>query len=498
MRKMQYSKFNVLCPVTIHLFCLLLFTLLFRTQAGLAAPKSLDECIGLALENNFQIRQLNERMIQVQLDYVKAKAGYRPKLDLRMDVPTYSEGRTETIPTGFKTPLLSTDTQLKYNLGLTLSQPLPTDGRISVATNLYNQKNLSDFYADREDNSSDVTVTIEQPLFTDNLLQESLFKGELNLKSAEASYKRQRTATVLSITQTYMNLVKSIRRAKIDSESVEKSRMMKDLAERKFNAGLIPEVESIRLEVDLITREATLSSSLANVKKSEDDLKAAMGVSLDDSLQIVTEIEYTPVVLNFADLLREGMKNRSELKEADIEIELAKLSIRSAERSNEFKGSLKGSYGWNYRKRQILNEKSNLDLNNWAASLTFTLPILDGSLNEANVRTAKSSLRTSELRRQDTERSLILDIKNSFRQLQEVENRLKILQRQVELARKSYDITQQRFEQGIITSQQLLDAQLALTNANVDNLNALVDYSLALASLEKATMMKLSGENSKQ
>jgi outer membrane protein TolC len=57
----------------------------------------------------------------------------------------------------------------------------------------------------------------------------------------------------------------------------------------------------------------------------------------------------------------------------------------------------------------------------------------------------------------------------------------------VEVARKSYEISTARFEAGNITSFDLSQTQLRLTDAQTNSLNALIDYKLAIADLKRKT-----------
>jgi outer membrane protein TolC len=60
----------------------------------------------------------------------------------------------------------------------------------------------------------------------------------------------------------------------------------------------------------------------------------------------------------------------------------------------------------------------------------------------------------------------------------------------VEIAEKSFTRSSRRIKSGDITSFDLSEIQLRLTNSKINNLNASIDYKLALADLERKTFIK--------
>ena len=67
-------------------------------------------------------------------------------------------------------------------------------------------------------------------------------------------------------------------------------------------------------------------------------------------------------------------------------------------------------------------------------------------------------------------------------------NRLDVLKQSEALARRSYEISLARFENGDITAQQLADAQDQLTTAQQKDLTAYIQYQLAVADLKRQTL----------
>ena len=80
------------------------------------------------------------------------------------------------------------------------------------------------------------------------------------------------------------------------------------------------------------------------------------------------------------------------------------------------------------------------------------------------------------------------EIREVVRNVKESENRLRILKVSQEVAKKSYDISKERFDNGDITSQELARDQEALTSSQLSYLSAFITYQRNVADLKRKTM----------
>ena len=72
--------------------------------------------------------------------------------------------------------------------------------------------------------------------------------------------------------------------------------------------------------------------------------------------------------------------------------------------------------------------------------------------------------------------------------MQEAERQIGFRETALDVAERTFDVENSRFELGLADSQQLLDAQTDLTQARTDALGAIISYQRALQDLRLATM----------
>jgi outer membrane protein TolC len=81
---------------------------------------------------------------------------------------------------------------------------------------------------------------------------------------------------------------------------------------------------------------------------------------------------------------------------------------------------------------------------------------------------------------------IILEIKHAYLNLQEAEKQIAVSEKVIEQANENFRIAQERFRENVATTTDVLDAQTLLTKAKADYANALGDFNINRAILDRA------------
>ena len=125
---------------------------------------------------------------------------------------------------------------------------------------------------------------------------------------------------------------------------------------------------------------------------------------------------------------------------------------------------------------------------NYGVGITVSVPLLDWGENKARVRAAEARQRQNHLAKEELERSIETEIRNSVAQLNNNLKRLQLLEKNVTIAEKSFAITLQRFTDGDIDSQTLALERNRLNSAYRNHLSAYIAYQLNLADIMRKTL----------
>jgi outer membrane protein TolC len=123
---------------------------------------------------------------------------------------------------------------------------------------------------------------------------------------------------------------------------------------------------------------------------------------------------------------------------------------------------------------------------NWNATVGISMPLFTGLTNVNKLKQAQTRERQAKVGLALAEDGIRLDVQASVLSLnQEARNRA-YQQKNVEVAEAALGLAEQRFQNGLLTNLDYMDSELALTQARVGYLNALANYQIAKARLQKA------------
>ena len=127
----------------------------------------------------------------------------------------------------------------------------------------------------------------------------------------------------------------------------------------------------------------------------------------------------------------------------------------------------------------------------WSLGLQINIPIFDGFASRAAIQQSKSVLSQLQLGTQQTKSTVEFEVRNAYLALLEAKTLIDVQRETVAQAEESVRIANLQFENGMITTVELTDTQLALMQAKVNRLQAQHDYVVGLAQLEKAIGQKI-------
>ena len=161
---------------------------------------------------------------------------------------------------------------------------------------------------------------------------------------------------------------------------------------------------------------------------------------------------------------------------ADLTAYYEKNGINTQDINQSFKSSLNNSYNDMMKRPQ-----------NFGIGINVTVPILDWGENKAHVRAAKARLKQAEIAREIEHRSIEREVRNLVADLNSSLKRLQLLEKNLIVAEKSFEITPQRFSDGDIDSQALALERNRLNTAYNNHLSAYINYQLLLSDITRKT-----------
>lgn len=122
----------------------------------------------------------------------------------------------------------------------------------------------------------------------------------------------------------------------------------------------------------------------------------------------------------------------------------------------------------------------------WNAGVALSIPIFSGFLTKYQVSEAKANLNILLANEEALRQNVLLEVQQTYLNLTEAEERIVTAEITVRQARENHEIATGRYAAGVGNPIEVTDAEVALSNAKASQIQALYDYKIAAASIEKA------------
>ena len=264
------------------------------------------------------------------------------------------------------------------------------------------------------------------------------------------------------------------------------------LAQRKYEIGLIAEVETLRLLVAKLNAEASYAEAETVIERRRDELRQLVGMEMTESLEVDTTVTYERIPVDEARAIEVGLSQRTDLRDAEIRQRLDKLDLEQIAKRLGPSAVLNVGATLQGRGADVEAIPPNFERSLVSASIDLRLPLLDGGDRRGAVRQAEIALEQSQLSEEMQRQQIIREIRNSVRDAGETERQIEIRRTALEVAERQHQVEDARFQLGIGDSQELLDAQTSLTAARISHLTSIINYQRALGRLRWTTMADLS------
>jgi len=298
-------------------------------------------------------------------------------------------------------------------------------------------------------------------------------------KTADASlsdYANQRLQVCDTVKEAYTSINLARHLTAVAQQSLDRAQLNLESARGFYETGAQAFFTVTRAEVDV----ANAQLALIQARNAEDVARVALNTVLAIAVDAPTEVEdnliFEPVTLDPAPLHAAALAQRPEYRQAKLRADAFGAIVRQMERSllptitgNSFFGGSTTS----------LNQA-------WAATLAMTWPLFDGGNTIARIREAKANLGAAELRIKATALIIAQQVEQARVNVREAAQRIEAAKTAVASARENYRLAQGRFDVRVGTIIELTDAQLALTQAQQTQAQALADYRIGLARLDLA------------
>ena len=327
-------------------------------------------------------------------------------------------------------------------------------------------------------NTHSNTLTAALPIFTGGKLSGTIKQAKANYQYNEVGVQRTYNEMRSTVTNGYFNMLQADNMQKLSAESVTRLEDHLKNVQAQYDVGVVAKVDVLRSQVELANAKQTLIQAENSYQVAEANMNKIVGLPMDTNLKLDNLLVYNAYDKNMDDCLAYAAEHRPELMQAKYGVDAAKGALMVARSGHMPQVAASASQAWS-----DTNWPGD-ENGNWGVGVNVTLNVFDTGVTLSKIHGAEADLKKAEETYRDTVDSVNLDVRSNYLGLREAEKRISTTKLAVEQADEDYRIAQLRYMSGVGTNTDVLDAQVALTQAKTNYTQALYDYNTSKTALE--------------
>lgn len=332
-------------------------------------------------------------------------------------------------------------------------------------------------------------VGITQLLYNGGAVGAALDIARLSENNAFLQLDATIDATVFLVREAYYNVL--LTRSLITVREANVKLLEEELAnqQRRLNAGTVTRFNVLRAEVELANAQPPLirARNLQRIAL----INLARLLALDyppDALQppfrVIGELTYQTSSFELDQLLAQAAQRRPEIRLADQQIAINRRQL-TIDRSGVLpRVSAFAGYDFISNRAQNSFDASN---HGWRVGLQGQWNVFDGFRAAGQLEQTRARITSAELDSDQTRRDIDAEVRQAYFDWIEARELIQSQRKNVEQATEALRLANSRFDVGAATQLDVLQANVALTDARTNELEARFDYNLAIARLERVT-----------
>lgn len=413
------------CVCTFAAALLMICTPVVAQQAGETAPFTLQQCLDLAMANQTDVITARNNLTIAKGRSAEALAQYLPQLSIQNNAFQWG---TESV----------------------LS-------RVTTGT----------------------ALNISQNVFDGGLREATNMQARYGVAQSQASLTRAIQTTIYNVTRAYYDALRSKHLADVAQTTVTYNEELLKQVQAAAEQGTAARADVLPVEAQLANARVNLIAAKNNVKTSLLALQTAIGLAPKPGFDI-TDVEEPPraEIQPLEVYIKQAMAARPEIVQAKAGVGAARASLRSAR--------------INLYPRPVINAEYQKGIEGgfttsggqMVGGIVFDL--FNGGANRAAYREAQASAANAAQAEKQIMRDIPTQIEEAYLNLTSSKERLDASDIGLKAAQLNYDAQRERYALGSGTVLDTLNAQVQLTTAQSNAVQARYDYYTAIAQMNYA------------
>lgn len=332
----------------------------------------------------------------------------------------------------------------------------------------------------KKDNSS-VNLTAAYKIDLFGIIKSSKYAAEEGKKAYENYLKQTANDTILDVKSAFYNVLRAQQYLVVQQETVDQLKAHLADAQANYNAGTIAQYDVLRAETQLANAQQGLIAASNGVQVAKSAFNSVLGRPVDTPFELEPPANAIYDSIDLSKCIEAATTYRPEVMAIDNMIKAGDEQVSIAKKNTQPSLNLQWTGTHNFDASGFSAREDS-----WVAVLAANFSIFDGGYNKSQIEQAKVDANNYRFTKDQILLGVTLDTKQSYLNQLESLERIRAAEKALQQANEAYRLAVVRYQSGVSIQLEVLDAETALTAAKTNHVNAVYDYQIAIAGLERA------------
>jgi outer membrane protein TolC len=423
-------------------------------ENGTATKVTLDECIASAVKNNNRLKIASSRIDAANARWSESSDAMLPQVKF----------------TG-RAAVLSPVDEMSISLPI-LPQPITLFPAIN--------------------HSYSARVAVQQPLFLGFRLSSNKEMNGYGVEASKMEFARDEEDLRMDVTTAYWRLYQTIQIERTIASSLDLVVQLAADIRALLKGGMATEVDVLKIDTRLSDMKTKHIEAKSNIRLAQMLLNTLIGRPLSSMIVPAESSEDSKELLqenssrDLDSLVNNAFTLRSELRLLEFRSKMAEQGVAIAKSSWYPQVYLSAGYDMANPNQRIIPPKDEFK-GTWDIGVSVQWTMWDWNTTGHQMAQAEANKVQLDASIAQSKDAVALEVAQSFYRMQDSRERIDVGEQGIKQAEETFRMINEKFKQGMATNTDVLDAQSALLQARLTHTNAVVDFVLAKARLQKAT-----------
>ena len=476
-----------------------LVLLFFGLSSGIQAQRTLnlDSCRALALSNNKELRMSKEKVNAAHYQQKAAFTNFLPKIDM-MGTYMRTEKEISLLSDDQKSAISNIGTAVAP-MGQKLQQILSSDpslaplltplqsvmGTLPGALNQVGQGMVDALRTDTR-NMFGGMVTLTQPIFMGGKIIAYNKITKFAEQLAESQHATELQDVILNTDQAYWQVISLVNKKKLAESFLDLVKKLDSDISKMVAEGVATKADELSVKVKVNEAEMTLTKVENGLSLSKMVLCQLCGIPLDTPITLADESMEN---ITLPDTYIEGnvntaLSNREELKSLELASKIYRQKVNVTR--SEFLPSVGLTATYLVTNPSLVNGFERKMRGMWGVGMMVKIPVFHWGEGIYKVKAAKAEANIAQYKLDDVKEKVELQVTQATYKVNEATKKLAMAEKNMAKADDNLRYANLGFQEGVIPTSNVLEAQTAWLSAQSGKIDAQIDVKMSEIYLNKS------------